>query len=77
MADVAELFGTLKGEFLSENNIAANLLTDFVGSRAGHADFYFKPFDEESVQGALKIAYEHKIPVTVRGAGTNLVGSTV
>ena len=35
------------------------------------------PLSTEEVSGVLRYAHEHQIPVTPRGAGTNLVGSTV
>ena len=57
--------------------IAAPLLTDFIGADIGSADVYVKVSSTQEVSAALKVAYEHKLPVTVRGAGTNLVGSTI
>ena len=77
MSDILSLFDALRGETLYKEQIPSSLMTDFVGTRAGHADYYFKPFDEDSVASCLSIAHEHQIPVTIRGAGTNLVGSTV
>lgn len=77
MTDLVTEFSTLKGLLLSDKNIPQHLLTDFVGSRKGQAHLYFRPDDEDSLQQAVKLAYAHRLPVTVRGAGTNLVGATV
>lgn len=57
--------------------IESKLLTDFIGADVGCADLYLKVGTAAEVSAALKAAYVRKIPVTVRGAGTNLVGSTI
>lgn len=48
-----------------------------MGRLKGTADAVVKPHSTEQVSSILKGAYAHEIPVTPRGAGTNLVGSTV
>lgn len=48
-----------------------------MGRLKGTADAVVKPHSTEQVSSILKWAYAHEIPVTPRGAGTNLVGSTV
>ena len=59
------------------NNIEEKYLTDTLGRLKGKADALVFPISTEEVSGVLKFAYNNKIPVTPRGAGTNLVGSTV
>ncbi len=36
-----------------------------------------RPESTDQVSAILKLAYEHKIPVTARGAGTGLAGSAI
>ena len=52
-------------------------LTDTLGRLKGTAEALVFPVSTEEVSGVMKYAYEHGLPVTPRGAGTNLVGSTV
>ncbi len=52
-------------------------LSDALGRIKGYADVLVKPVSTEEVSEILKYAYSKSIPVTPRGAGTNLVGSTV
>ncbi|MEY8354405.1 FAD-binding oxidoreductase [Lachnospiraceae bacterium 54-53] len=52
-------------------------LSDTLGRLKGSADALVFPSSTREVSGILKYAYENRIPVTPRGAGTNLVGSTV
>lgn len=52
-------------------------LTDTLGRLKGDADAVVKPISTEEVSKILKYAYENNIDITPRGAGTNLVGSTV
>lgn len=52
-------------------------LSDVLGRTKGWAEALVKPISSEEVSGILKYAHEKNIPVTPRGAGTNLVGSTV
>lgn len=57
--------------------IPSACLTDFIGTDVGAADVYVKASSTQEVSLALRAAYKRKMPVTVRGAGTNLVGSTI
>lgn len=67
----------IKGQLLFAKEIETKYLTDFVGARVGTADAYVKALDEEDVKNTLVIASSTKTPVVVRGAGTNLTGSTI
>lgn len=58
-------------------DIPQEYLTDSLGRREGHADAVVFPLSTEEVSAVLAFAWERGIPVTPRGAGTNLVGSTV
>lgn len=78
MADLKQLFeGRIKGRVVYGSDIDKKYLTDFVGSHVGFADAYVLVSDEEDVKTVLEIAYANKIPVVVRGAGTNLSGCTI
>ena len=58
-------------------NISAEYLSDVLGRLKGTAQAVIKPVSTDEVSRVLKYAYENEIQVTPRGAGTNLVGSTV
>lgn len=58
-------------------DIDGKYLTDTLGRLKGYADAIVKPISTEEVSKILKYAYDNNINVTPRGAGTNLVGSTV
>ena len=58
-------------------DIEDKYLSDALGRTKGYADVLVKPVSTEEVSEILKYAYKESIPVTPRGAGTNLVGSTV
>lgn len=58
-------------------HIPAEYLSDALGHLHGEAEALLFPLSTEEVSGILRYAYENHIPVTPRGAGTNLVGSTV
>lgn len=62
---------------IASDDIEDTYLTDTLGRIKGHADALVKPISTEEVSSILKFAYKENIPVTPRGAGTNLVGSTV
>ena len=59
------------------DNIPDEYLTDTLKRLRGYADVVIKPTSTEEVSKIMKWAYEREVPVTPRGAGTNLVGSTV
>ena len=78
MSDIKALFeGKVKGELVFAPFIDKKYLSDFIGYYQGKADVYVKPVDDEEVQTVMKIAYANKLNVTIRGAGTNLAGSTI
>lgn len=52
-------------------------LTDTLGRLKGKAQALVFPLSTKEVSGVMAYAWAHGIPVTPRGAGTNLVGSTV
>lgn len=52
-------------------------MSDTLGRLKGEAAALVFPQSTEEVSKILKYAHKHGIPVTPRGAGTNLVGSTV
>lgn len=58
-------------------HIEEKYLSDVLGRTKGWAEALVKPVSSEEVSGILKYAHAKNIPVTPRGAGTNLVGSTV
>ena len=57
--------------------IEEKFLTDTLGRLKGKADALVFPLTKEEVSAVMHYAWERKIAVTPRGAGTNLVGSTV
>lgn len=58
-------------------NIEQKYLSDTLGRRRGTAAALVFPTSAAEVSGILKYAYENGVTVTPRGAGTNLVGSTI
>ncbi len=58
-------------------NIERKYLSDNLERRQGTAGALVFPVSTEEVSGILKYAYDNNLPVTPRGAGTNLVGSTI
>lgn len=66
-----------QAEILVGEEIPATLRSDFVGSDIGTAEVYVKVSSTEQIQAVVKWAHEHCIAVTVRAAGTNLVGATI
>jgi len=59
------------------HDIPEKYLSDTLGRLKGEASALVFPQSTEEVSKILKYAYKNDIPVTPRGAGTNLVGSTV
>lgn len=59
------------------HDIPEKYLSDTLGRLKGEAAALVFPQSTEEVSKILKYAHTHDIPVTPRGAGTNLVGSTV
>lgn len=60
-----------------DKQIEGRFLSDTLGRLVGKADALVFATSTEEVSGLLKYADANKISVTPRGAGTNLVGSTV
>ena len=60
-----------------DENIPPEYLSDALGRLQGKAEVLAFPLSAEEVSGILRYANAAGIPVTPRGAGTNLVGSTV
>lgn len=58
-------------------NIDVKFLTDNLGRKVGTAKAVVFPTSTQEVSGIMKYAFDNGVPVTPRGAGTNLVGSTV
>lgn len=64
-------------ERLIFDHIAPEFLSDTLGRLRGSAQALVFPLSTGEVSGIMRYAHAHSIPVTPRGAGTNLVGSTV
>ncbi len=58
-------------------DIEDKYLSDQLGRKHGNASALIFAQSTQEVSDILKFAHSNKIPVTPRGAGTNLVGSTV
>ena len=58
-------------------DIEQKYLSDQLGRKKGNASALVFAESTEEVSAILRFAHQHNIPVTPRGAGTNLVGSTV
>ncbi len=65
------------GTVLLGSDISPNLLSDFIGQDIGFAEAYVKVASGAEVGSVVKFAASHDQPITIRGAGTNLVGSTI
>lgn len=59
------------------DGIEPQYLSDKLGRLKGTAEAVVFPLSAAEVSALLSYAHENRIPVTPRGAGTNLVGSTV
>ena len=62
---------------LFDTEIPEEYLSDALGRRKGTADALVFPLNTQEISSVLQYAHKNRIPVTPRGAGTNLVGSTV
>ena len=58
-------------------DIEERYLTDTLGRLKGTAAALVFPVSTKEVAAVMRLAWEENLPVTPRGAGTNLVGSTV
>ena len=68
---------TEQSRLIFDTDIPKEYLSDALGRREGIADALIFPLSTQEVSDVLRYAHENHIPVTPRGAGTNLVGSTV
>ena len=66
-----------EARLLFAEQIPPEYQSDALGRRTGTADALVFARSTEEVSGVLRYADENGIPVTPRGAGTNLVGSTI
>ena len=66
-----------ENRLLTGADIPAECQSDVLGRVHGSAEALAFPLSTEEVSALLRYAHEHRVPVTPRGAGTNLVGSTV
>lgn len=64
-----------ENRLLSGADIPAEYQSDVLGRVHGSAEALAFPLSTEEVSALLRYAHEHRVPVTPRGAGTNLVGS--
>ena len=62
---------------LYAKNINEEYSHDELGGASSYPDVVVKATSAEEISEIMKYAYEHTIPVTPRGAGTGLVGSSV
>ena len=62
----------LVGDFINEE-----YSHDELGGTSSYPDIVVRAKSPEEISAIMKYAYEHTIPVTPRGAGTGLVGSSV
>ena len=79
MSQINQLSSLLKdsSRVVFAPSIETKYLSDTLGRKKGSASALVFPVSTEEVSAIAKFAYENKIPLTPRGAGTNLVGSTV
>lgn len=66
-----------ENRLLTGADIPAEYQSDVLGRVHGSAEALAFPLSAEEVSALLRYAHEHRVPITPRGAGTNLVGSTV
>ena len=79
MSKIEQLSSIIKdsSRLIFSDKIEARYLSDTLGRKKGVASALIFPVSTEEVSSVLRFAYSNGIPVTPRGAGTNLVGSTV
>lgn len=68
---------TDKDRLIFGEEIPKEYLSDALGRRKGTAEVLVFPLSTQEVSSLLSYAHANQIPVMPRGAGTNLVGSTV
>lgn len=72
-----DLLGDPTRVISGHGQIAPRYQQDALGRLNGNAEALVFVASTDEVSAILRYAYDHHIPVTPRGAGTNLVGSTV
>ena len=79
MSNINELSKIIQDQsrVIFSQDIEEKYLSDQLGRKHGNASALVFPESTEEVSAILRFANTNKIPVTPRGAGTNLVGSTV
>ncbi len=79
MSDITQLSKIIKdtNRVIYSDKIEHKYLSDTLGRKLGQASALVFPTSTEEVSSLLRFANQNNIPVTPRGAGTNLVGSTV
>lgn len=79
MAKIDYLSGIIsdKNRLVFADEIEEKYLSDTLGRKKGSASVLVFPVNTKEVSEIIKFAWKESIPVTPRGAGTNLVGSTV
>lgn len=63
-----------ENRLLTGADIPAEYQSDVLGRVHGSAEALAFPLSTEEVSALLRYAHEHRVPITPRGAGTNLVG---
>ena len=79
MSNINELTKIIQDEsrVVFAGNIEDKYLSDQLGRKHGNASALVFATSTAEVSAVLRFAHQNNIPVTPRGAGTNLVGSTV
>ena len=79
MSDITQLSKIIQdtNRVIYSDKIEHKYLSDTLGRKQGNASALVFPTSTEEVSALLRFANQNNIPVTPRGAGTNLVGSTV
>lgn len=75
---INEIYGIIpKERVLYGSAVEDKYQSDVMGRTKGNAEAVVFPVSTEEISALMRYAYENNVPVTPRGAGTNLVGSTV
>ena len=79
MAQIGRLSDIItdKNRIVFSDDIEKKYLSDALGRKSGRAAALVFPVSTQEVSDVVRFAFENGIPLTPRGAGTNLVGSTV
>lgn len=66
-----------QSRIFTKESIEKQYLSDGLHAQFGQADVLIKPKDTQEIIAIMKLANQYGIGVTARGAGSNLVGSTI